>query len=174
MKTSKKILLVVALIIMAAFISFLLIMKKHVKEVHLKDEKIHLYQIVSTGDFQKLELSSNLLVKIRVGKTCKVEVSSGQTVKPTLKVSEGTLHIVTDPIKTTAGRDTVYVRIAMPVLKEIRACGNAEIHLSGFEQDSLCVSLTDSCLFKGSNNKLKYVSYRASGRNRFEINTLFP
>jgi hypothetical protein len=174
MKTSKTILLMAALIILAAFISFLLIMKNHVKEVHLKAEKVHLYRIVSTGDFQKLDLSSNLMVKVRVGKTCKVEMSSGQTLKPTLSVSEGTLHVVTDSIRTNTGRDTVFVRIVMPVVKEISACGNTEINLAGFEQDSLCVSLADSSSFKGSNNKLKYVSYRASGRNRFDINTMFP
>ena len=171
MKTSKKILLAVAGFIIVLLIITMLQLRNGVQSLQSKAELKHRYKAVSVGDFEKLDFSSNFVVKIIQGKDCKVELAAAEdsTLKPRLENINGTLYFKVNTAIEKKIIDSIYVRISMPSLLVIKAVRGTKIHLENFQSDSLSIILENGCVFTGNNNTIKHTSFKTSGENRLDI-----
>lgn len=171
MKTSKKILLFVAGSILVLLIVFVGILRNTVQSVRSKTEVKHNYTEVSAGDFEKLDFSSPMIVRIKQGKDCKVEYTADtdSVLKPIFENINGTLYCRPD---STDNAESIHVRITMPSLQEIKASGGTEIQLENFQADSVSVILENGCVFKGKNNSLKRVFFKTSGDASLELTSI--
>jgi len=172
MKTSKKIILFVAGIIIVSLVIYVVILRNTVQSVRLKTGVKHDYQAVSVDNFEKLNFSSPMIVRIKQGKECKVEYTAEEDsiLKPMYENINGTLYFKVD---STENETSMHVRITMPSLLTIRATRGTEIQLENFQADSLSVILENGCVFKGKNNSLKRVSFKTSGDASLELTSTF-
>jgi hypothetical protein len=171
MKTSKKILLFVAGFILVLLIIYVGILRNTVQTVRSKAEIKHNYRTVSAGDFEKLDFSSPMIVRILHGKDCKVEFTDDEDSlkKPGIENINGTLYLKAD---STDSAGSIHVRITMPSLQEIKASGGTEIQLENFQADSVNVILENGCVFKGKNNSLKRIFFKTSGDASLELTSI--
>lgn len=156
---------------MVSFAVFIVILRSTVQSKIMQSGLNHEYETVSVGNFQKLDFSSHVIVRIKQGKECKVEYFSDtdSVNNPGLENINGTLRFNVDPAIEKENSGNIHFRITMPVLQEIKAARGTEINLNFFQSDSLSVFLGNGCVFKGNNNTLKHVSFKTSGDARLEI-----
>lgn len=171
MKTSKKILLFIAGFIIVLLIIYVGILHKTVQTIRSVDESKHQHKTLSVSSFEKLDLSSRLIVRIKQGKDCEVEIITDKNslIKPSLENIDGTLHCMIDSTSVKADTGSIQLRITMPLLQEIKAKQGTVIYLANFQADSLRVILENGCAFTGKNNTIKQVSIKTSGDNRVQI-----
>jgi hypothetical protein len=171
MKTSKKILLLVAGSIIVSLVIYVVILRNAVQSKQSKAGLMHEYKTVSVDNFDKLDFSSHMIVRIKQGKDCEVEIITDKEsiLKPSVENINGTLHCMIDSIPEKENTGNIELRITMPLLQEIKATEGTEIHLTNFQADSLTVILENGCAFSGKNNTLKHVSFQTSGDNRLQI-----
>lgn len=174
MKTSKKILLFTAGLIIVLLMIYVGIFHKTVQTLHLTDELKHQHKTVSVANFEKLNLSSRLIVKIKQGKDCEVEIITDKNslMKPDIENIDGTLHCSIDSTLENENSGNIQLRITMPLLQEIKAKHGTEIVLENFQADSLRIILENACVFRGKNNTLKSVSFNTSGDTRLELTSI--
>ncbi len=171
MKISKILLFITAFAFLIVFVVFSLMMKRSLTVIK---EKMPAYAIVNksaSGNFQKVEFSHGLKVRIRQGKKCQVEIASSG-IPPQIQIKDGTLYIDID--STTNASGLIPVRITMPTLTEIQAAGKSEIHLGFFQSDSVHVKLNDGCLFESDNNQLKKITFDNSGNTKLIFTEMMP
>ena len=175
MKTSKKILLFIAILIIAVLVGYVSILRKTVQKLRSVEEAKYQHKTVTVDSFEKLSFSSPMLVKISQGKDCGVEIITGKNsmLKPGVKIIDRTLYCSIDSISESQNTDSIQVRITMPLLHEIKAARGTDIYLSNFQTDSLTINLEDGCAFKGKNNTMKQVSFNTSGNNTVQITSSF-
>jgi hypothetical protein len=126
------------------------------------------------GDFNRLVLSDHVNVRIRQGKECVVEyVNATDSLKPLVNNLNGTLHIQADSAFNSANHDLPAVKITMPLLLEITATHDVEIQMGFFQTDSIHIALGGGCIFNGSNNTLKVVTFKTSGDALINISSTF-
>ena len=168
MKTSKKILLFVAGFIIVLLIIYAVILRNTVQSMHSKTEVKLDYKTVSVDNFEKLDFSSPMIVRIKQGRDCKVEynVIEDSMLIPEYENINGTLYFKVD---STEKAGSLHVRITMPSLQAIKAARGTEIQLENFQSDSVSIVLENGCVFKGKNNSLKHVSFKTSGDNRLQF-----
>lgn len=154
MKTSKKILLAVAIILVVFWIITLFFVRKDIKTI-LAGRSLIEYRAVPVEKFSRLDFSGNWIVQIRQGKDCLVElgVEGDQNVKPQLNNINGTLQL--------SHANAIHAKITAPALQVIKASGDTRIQMKNFWTDSLTVVLGDSSSYAGSNNDFKYISFQA-------------
>ena len=171
MKTSKKIILFAAGIIIVSLVYYLVILRNTVQSVRLTTQVKHDYKAVSVDNFEKLVFSSPMIVRIKQGKECKVEYTAEEdsVLKPMVENINGTLYFKVD---STVNAGSMHVRITMPSLQGIKATGGTEIQLENFQSDSLSVILGNGCVFKGKNNGLKRVFFKTSGDASLELTSI--
>jgi len=171
MKTSKKILLFIAGFILVLLVVYVAILRNRVQSMRSKTEIKHNYKTVSVDNFEKLDFSSPMIVRIKQGKDCKVEytVEEDSVLKPRYENINGTLYFKVD---STENAESIHVRITMPSLQEVIASGGTEIQLENFQSDSLSVILGNGCVFKGKNNGLKRVFFKTSGDASLELTSI--
>jgi hypothetical protein len=172
MKTSKKILLITAGLIVALLVVFVIKLRNTVQSVQSRTELK--YRTIAATTFDRLDLPSHLTVRIKQGKDCKVEYATyaKEFKNPDLDIINGELRFKVD---TAIYRDTenIHVRITMPALFEIKADTGTEIYLGYFQSDSLKVSLDSGCIFTGNNNTLKHVTFQTSGKAKIQVTSTF-
>jgi hypothetical protein len=175
MKTSKKILLLTGILVVAAVIVYVSLLRKSVQQLHSANEAKNQHEIVTVDDFEKLSFSSQMYVKINQGKECSLEIVSNKNskIKPVIDIKDGTLFCIIDSTSGKQNTDSIRIRITMPLLKEIKAAGGTDISISNFMADSLNVVLSHGCVFNGKNNTLKSISFHTSGENEVQISSTF-
>jgi len=175
MKTSKKILLFVAGFIIVLLILYVGVLHKTVQTIRSTDESKHHRKTLSVNNFEKLDLSSRLIVRIKQGKDCEVEIITDKNslLKPSVENINGTLHCTIDSTLEKEDTGSIQLRITMPLIQEIKATQGPEIYLANFQADSLRVILENGCAFTGKNNTIKQVSFKTSGDNRLQITSTF-
>jgi hypothetical protein len=175
MKTSKKILVATAGLIIVFFVISIIILRNGVYSLQQKAELKHKYSIVSADEFEKLDFSSHWIVKIRQGKDCHVESTAdvNSFLKPTIENINGTLYFKVDTTAPRENADSIFVKITLPSLKAIKAVRGADIYIENFQADSLHVILENGCVFSGMNNNIKYVTIETSGENLLNITKIF-
>jgi hypothetical protein len=164
MKINKVILLITAVVFIVVFVIFSMILRNTIYIRRSLAEKETAYRTIPSGDFNRLVLSDHVNVRIRQGKVCLVEyAASADSVKTFVRNLNGTLHIQSDSTFHAANTDLPVVKITMPLLLEITADQNAAIQLDSFQSDSIYVSLGPGCIFTGSNNTTKQLTFKTSG-----------
>lgn len=155
MKTSKKILLTIAVILVAIWTITLFMARKDMRLI-MASRSVLEYKPVPVDKFNGLDFSSNWIVTIKQGKDCKLELAfeKGYTHKPELNIIHSTLYL--------RSAENIHARITAPSLQAIKAVGNTQIHMKTFWSDSLTVILQDSSSFSGSKNDFSYISFKAS------------
>jgi hypothetical protein len=175
MKTSKKILLLTGILVVAAVIVYVSLLRKSVQQLHSANEAKNQHEIVTVDDFEKLSFSSHMYVRINQGKQCSLEIITNKNskVKPVIDIRDGTLYCMIDTLSENQNTDSIGIRITMPIIKEIKAARGADILISNFMTDSLDVILSNGCVFTGKNNTLQSVSFQTSGKNEIQITSTF-
>ncbi len=171
MKTSRKILIAFAAFMLVLFFIAIMMLRSSVKSLAEKNDRKYQYKTVPVNDFEKLDFTSRWIVRVRQGKTCKVESTAAEnvTLKPTMENINGTLFFKMDTSVAKENTDSIYVRITMPSIKAIKATGGATVTLENFQTDSLHIILENGCVFKGMNNTIKHTFFKTSGENRLDI-----
>lgn len=175
MKTSKKILLVVAGLIVVLFFTAVMLLRNGVQQLRQNDRIANRYRELSVNEFERLDFSSRWIVKIRQGKECHIESTADQDspLKPTIENRNGTLFFRVDTAVAKTNTDSIYVRITMPTLRSVKASQGADINITDFMSDSLLVTLEDGCTFTGMNYNIKYVTFKTSGENTLNITKIY-
>jgi hypothetical protein len=155
MKTSRKILIVLAAFLIVLWTALLFMVRGDIDSL-LSQRNVIIYTDVPVEKFRSIELSSNWVVSIRSGRKCKIEIEDRAGVHPDLKYSNGTVRL--------ESQQTVHAKITAPSLDVISAEGNTRIEMKNFWSDSLTVVLADSSTYTGSKNDFDYVSFKV-GKN---------
>lgn len=163
MKTSKIIILSAASLMLTILAITLLILRKDMNTI-IENRSMLRFKEVPVEIFDKLNLSSNWIVRIKQGKKHKVEIArkQGVSVKPQYDVIDSTLYLA---VKRSHGvkTDKVYAHVTSPTLQFIKAKGNTSIEMNAFWWDSVVVFLEDSSAFTGNNLDFEKISFKACG-----------
>jgi hypothetical protein len=175
MKTSKIILVAVACFIIILLITMLLLIKYTLQPLQIKAGLKHNYKAIPADNFQKLDFSSHFIITIKQGKECKAEMAFGEdsVLTPTVKNLNGTLYFKVDSTVQIKNSAMLYVRITMPLIKEIRAERGAKINLENFQSDSLNVVLENGVEFTGKDNHFKYLSFKTPGNSWLQFKNTY-
>lgn len=171
MKTSKKIIIMVAGLFIVLFMISLAILRKDLQKMLWEADLKNKYKTVAVGNFDALDFSANWKVKIIQGKECKLELSMKEdsTLKPGLENSNGTLYFRSDTSKGKENSRSITARVTMPSLKSIKAVSGANILLESFTSDSLTIVLENGGTFTGRDNQFKHLTFKTSGDARLEF-----
>jgi hypothetical protein len=159
MKTSKKILVTIAVILLVLWAVTLFVVRKDMSVILASQPSIS-YMPLAVDKFDGLDLSSNWMINIKQGINYKleIEVVEQDSLKPKLENIDGTLHL--------SSTKSMHARITAPSLQVIKAAGDTRIQMKTFWSDSLTVILEDSSTFSASNNDFDYIQFKASGDKR--------
>lgn len=165
MKTSKKILVTVAGILIALLVAGLLMLRNDLLRLLSQEESENNYQEVPVDTFEALDFSSRWTVRIRQGREHKVEVAvaEGDALKSRLKNVDGTLYFHAESAGEQETTERIQARVTLPTLREIKAARGTEIRLESFEADSLSIILEDSVSFTGVENEIVHLSFQTYG-----------
>ena len=166
MKTSKKILIIVAGIIIGLMVTTLFILRKDIISLMANQSLIE-YKPVPVDKFVALDFSANWKVTIKQGKDCKVEVAliESSNMQPMLKNKNGILFLTAQATQDNEDTESIHARVTAPLLHEIKAAGNTEILMKNFWSDSIAVILKDSSKFSGKNNDFTNIIFKASAND---------
>lgn len=165
MQTSKKILITTAGILLALFVSSLMVLRSDVQAIYAKQTADVQLTAVPIEAFKVLHFSGNWDVQIRQGRAYKVEVAfdSQSRYLPQLENRNGTLHFLIKGDSSIA----VKAKVITPVLRGVKA-ENAYITLKNFQLDSMTIKL-DASHLTGEENKFIYTSYETTGNSKIEF-----
>lgn len=168
MKTSKKILFVVAGLVLVYMVVALVILRNDVNR-QLKNKYAN-YKELAIENFEKLDFSANWDVNIKQGNEYRVELDTEEndTFKSKLQNIDGTLYFTVVNSNEKKHKRSIQANITMPSLKAIKAAQGTIIHLENFQSDSLSVIMESGGVFTGDNNHFKYISFKASGDTLFK------
>jgi hypothetical protein len=157
MKTSKKILIAIAFLLVALWVTTLFLVRKDMQTILAGRSQVE-YRPVPVDTFSSLDFSGQWTVSVRQGKDCKVELGTdgGGNPDPELSHHDGTLHLTS--------KTDVYAIITAPDLQVIKAAGNTRIEMKHFWTDSITVILDDGSSFTSRQNDFKYILFKAPGK----------
>lgn len=166
MQTSKKILLTVAGVLLALFVSSLMLLRTDIKRINEQAKLDNPLVQVPVTAFEALQFSGRWEVQVRQGRAYKVELSFDEQNRylPLLNHSNDTLFF------SIRGDSSMIAqaRVVTPFIKSIEALGGATVTLKNFNLDSMTVVLNSSRLV-AKENKLAYTSYQTSGNSLIEF-----
>ncbi|WP_422358810.1 hypothetical protein [Reichenbachiella sp.] len=165
MQTSKKILITTAGILLALFVSSLMVLRGDVQAINAKQAAETQLTAVPVEAFKIIHFSGNWNVQVRQGRTYQVEVAFDPQNRylPQLENRNDTLHFF---IKGDSALE-VTAKVITPVLNGVKA-ENAYVTLKKFQVDSMSIKLDASHLI-GEENKFIYTSYETTGDSRLEF-----
>ena len=163
MKSSQKILITTAGMLIAILIVGLVFLRNQVKELITRTQLEYNYQTLQVENIRNLDFSGDWIVKIRQGRDDKIEVGFDGDLKPEVQNIQGTIYFKPDTTLSTSFEGKLYAKITAHSLKKIRAVNGTKIEMKRFHSDSLSVTLENSSVFTGDNNKIDYASYKTLG-----------
>ncbi len=171
MKTSKKLLIVVAGLVIALLVTSLIAWRIDLEKMMAKYNAENQYELLEITDFKNLDFSGNWLVRIQKGREFKIEVEVQKTgvPKPDIENIQGTLYFKFDDQAGLSDSDQKKVRIMMPELKTLKAADRTTIELNGFQTDSLKVILENESSFTGINNQIRATTFNTSGNTKLHL-----
>lgn len=166
MQTSKKILLTVAGILLALFVSSLMILRNDTLEVFKERALKNELTAVPVREFTSLVVTGSWDIHVRQGRMQKVEVAFDKAGNylPQLKQSGDTLYLSIKGDSTAR----VSARVVTPALESLSANQRAKVTLTKFKTDSITVKLKDSH-FMDLENEFIHVSYQTEGETRIDF-----
>jgi len=169
MKTSKKILILTAGLVITLLIAFLVVLRNDLKKL-VETGSIIKYQAIPVNNFEKVEFDGKWDVRIIAGRTCKLELpsDSGNVSNTSIENKDGILYLT---LKTNGNTNisTLHARITAPMFKKIRAKNGTKIFMQDYTTDSIWFELEDSCFFTGKNNQFKYASFNTNGKSSLQF-----
>jgi hypothetical protein len=171
MKTSKILVLSTGLIFLIFLIVFVSALREHARSIIEKQSMT--YFSLPSYNFDMLDLSSSMQVKIKQGKDCTIEYASNGKIKDLkafIKIKDNTLIVHGD---STFNNASVHLKISMPFVKKIIANNGTEISMNFFQSDFTNIELGNNCAFKANNNTLKHVIFNTTGQAKIDITNSF-
>ncbi|MEP5364763.1 MAG: hypothetical protein ABJQ37_13010 [Reichenbachiella sp.] len=165
MQSSKKILITTAGILLALFISSLMVMRSDVQAIYASRAADVQMTAVPVEAFSVLHFAGNWKVQVRQGRTYQVEVAFDPQNRylPQLENKNDTLHFLIKGDSSIA----VKAKVITPVLRGVKA-ENAYVTLKNFQLDSMTIKL-DASHLTGEENKFIYTSYETIGNSKIEF-----
>jgi hypothetical protein len=172
MKTSQKIILIAALIITSLMIVSMVVIRDDIQTIFNQKALADAFEQIPVEKFESVDFSANWSVVIRQGTEHKLEISSNDksSFQPVIKNIDGTLYFAMDTTQLKESTGKLRAKITAPTLKAISSVSGTQIHLSNFQSDSLTVSIEDGCVFTGTDNTIKHLSFKSSGDARIQLN----
>lgn len=166
MQASKKILITVTGILLALFVSSLMVLRSDVHSVFDSNSSGILMSSIPIEPFKTIHISGNWKVQIKQGRAYKAEVAVDRTSQylPQFENRNDTLFL------TIQGDSLALVsaNIVAPYMNSLVAENGVSVKLKSFELDSMTMVLDDSHLI-GDENKLTYTSYVTTGNSKLEF-----
>ncbi|SMD31757.1 hypothetical protein SAMN04488029_0094 [Reichenbachiella faecimaris] len=165
MQTSKKVLITTVGILLALFISSLMVMRSDVQAIYASQTADVQMTAVPVEAFGVLHFAGHWNVQVRQGRTYQVEVAfdSQNRYLPQLENRNDTLHFLIKGDSSIA----VKAKVITPVLRGVKA-ENAYVTLKNFQLDSMTIKL-DASHLTGKENKFIYTSYETIGNSKIEF-----
>lgn len=169
MKTSKKILLIVAGIFGGLLIVSLISFRKETMAVVSDIQARSPFAPVAVEGFDQVDFSGKWNAKIRFGLEQRVLLQTGHAegLNLVLENVDGTLYLKT--ANNGESLDTIHVKITVPRLRTIRASGGTMINYADFDSDTLRVVLEGGSTFSGYENVFDYTSFEVSGDSQIKL-----
>jgi hypothetical protein len=155
MKTSRKILITIAAVLVILWGAILLVVRRDMDTL-MANNAVMVYREVEVEPFDRIEFSSNWNVIIKQGKDCRVELEDEDGTPPEMINKKGSLFLKTER--------NLNVRVTAPGFREIKASGNTHISMKNFWADSLNLVLEDGSSFSGSKNDFDQVIFKVAGK----------
>lgn len=166
MQTSKKILLTLTGILLALFVSSLMILRNDTQEVFEERAMSNPLTAVPVREFKTLVVSGLWDITVRQGRVQRVEVAfdKEENYLPQLRQSGDTLYLSIKGDSTAV----VNAKIVTPVLEGVEANDGASVTLTKFKKDSISIKLRDS-YFSDKENEFVHVFYQTEGQTRIDF-----
>jgi len=164
MKTSKKILTVLAGAILLTVVVYMTALRGHLL-TYLQGKNKD-YQKVEIEQFDRLEISTGWHVTIRPGREFIVEVEGGSA-GPLVETDNGKLYFKS----IHDANEVVNVKVMVPALKGARVSKGSTLRMDNYDADSLDIVL-DGGLFVGNNNKIGFTNLTANTAAQAKISDL--
>lgn len=165
MQSSKKILITTAGVLLALFISSLMVLRSDVQAINASLADDVQMTAVPADAFDVLHFAGHWIVQVRQGRTYQVEVAFDPQNRylPQLENRNDTLHFFIKGDSSLA----VKAKVITPVLRGVKA-ENAYVTLKNFQLDSMTIKL-DASHLTGEENKFIYTSYETIGNSKIEF-----
>lgn len=167
MKSSHKLLLGSMVFLLGLFIVGLFLLRSSVTSL-LQEASLHsAYETIDVEPFHSLVIADKGQVRIKKARHFKLSVAqeNGKLVKPGITNLNGMLKLASHSGTDSSKSAMPYrVKVQMPVLKSLKAGGDSQIFLEGFDNDSVEIVLNDGTSFTGKNNKFKNASFVTDGQ----------
>ncbi|MEO9806041.1 MAG: hypothetical protein ABJF04_22470 [Reichenbachiella sp.] len=166
MQTSKKVLLTVAGILLALFVSSLMILRRDIQTINEQTKLANQLTSVPVEEFKFLHFSGLWEVQVKQGRVYKVELTFDQegSYLPQLENINDTLYFSIDGDSLVSVR----ARVITPFIGGVLGEDGAHIHLRNFKLDSMSIALNNSHLI-GEENEFIYTSYKTTGNSGIEL-----
>ncbi|MEO9966509.1 MAG: hypothetical protein ABJF11_12005 [Reichenbachiella sp.] len=165
---SKKILLTAAGVLLALFVSSLMVLRKDLKSIHTEKEEQNRLTELSIESFKYLDVKGSWNVRVRQGRSYRLEVAFDDQNRylPIVEQRNDTLYL---SIRGLDGENTpeVHAKIVTPFIRGARATGGAELWLRKFKSDTISIAL-DSSLLVSDENEFINSYYQTTGNSRIE------
>lgn len=166
MQTSHKILITTAGVLLALFVSSLMVLRGDVQTIIESKALTNPLTNVPVEQFKAIHFSGNWKVQIKQGRSYKVELAFDKegNYLPQLENRNDTLYFSIQGDSLAQ----VEARVFTPYLNGIKAINGANIRLRNFDVDTMNFVLDHSHLI-GEENKLIYTSYVTTGNSKIEF-----
>lgn len=171
MRSSKKILVTVAGVVIALFVVGLMVLRQDATTLLRKAELANKYREFPVDKFEKLSFTGNWEVKVKQGRTHKVEIEieDGSDFSPRLTQTNNALYFTIEGDTAEAKPLTTRARITAPWLLDIKADGKSQIAIEDFDSDTLYVELENGATFAGKNNYFTHLSFKTVGNSFVQL-----
>lgn len=169
MKTSVKILLTTAGVLIAIMVTGITLLKNDARTIALKSRLINEYGLVSVEPFDHIILGEGWDVKVSQGRAYQVEIDLEliERSEALVKSDDGILHFM-DALRDSSDTELKLARVTVPKLRSIEATKKTKILLRDYITDTLSVNMNGGGDFSSKENQIEYLSFKSSGESSFE------
>gem|GEM_PF-1296872 len=171
MKLSHKLLLGVAVGVVALLSTSIVTLRNHIDRVFSGTPEEKLFRVIPVEEFETADFSANWDVTIKQGTEYKLEVAvrDGNSYQPVIKNINGILYLSVDTVQSAGTNERIRARLTTPVLRALRSVRGTQVHLRNFQADSLIVSIEEGGLFNGVDNSIQNISFQSPRGTRIEL-----
>lgn len=166
MKTSRKILIGLAVAIFGLLIAGMSLFRRDVQAIFRQAQLESNYEIIPVDEpFTRLHFPAQWTVDVRKGNQYKVElaVEANNLKTPSVMNHNGQLTFQTAQVDSKGQRGIYFAKIIVPSIREIRIDAGGKLHLEGFTSDSLRLILGDGVEYTGNSNTFDFFRLETAG-----------
>ncbi len=162
MKTSKKILLVLSLLLLASFTASLFVLRETGYRGSAENERKGGYETLSQKEIRVLEVGENWNVHIIQGLGFRVQLHQDEG-KLAGQIHWKDNNLILEDLPEQAINTDFPIRIMAGSLQKIKVHTSARVHMSEFESDSLLLVLEDSSEFRAEKVRITHSKIETKG-----------